>query len=563
MASSPPRAFGGSNLGAFARFVGPSGFFLIALVVVAHVLYSPLGFNPTDDGLQLAFARRVAHGEVPHRDFLSVRPALSYYLWAPSLRLGDSVIVATRGLVWLEWGILVWLWTRVLVRRILRHALAPVEELALTTVGFMVGFHNFPVMPWHTIDGLFLLSLGLALTKARSRGWRATGWCLVGLAPLVKQSYAPAVLLLLLMGRERAKPWAWGSAIVPGLVYAMVMAASGALGDALAQLTSNPRFLATAVLTYPVTYPLFPLVVVGAAGWAFLWDKAGKRTKLWGAVALAAAGIVPPLALLNIFAPQMFSIHLFGVALGLAAGLALVRCFSQGGLPCAAVLRRVGTLLAEALILAWTSAISIAVNYPALAVGILWCALFAALFRPWRILFSSLRWRQLAAVALIVVTAGAFHYGRTNLIYRERPACELTARLDGVLAGGLGVRTNPRVREMLAELRDLATSATQASVRYAVLPDCAAWWIGALQPNPLPFIWDNEVELPGPLRARAVEALRQTRGRVRFFVTRYETDSLAEGLRPLRPRYPATQALRSMARKLGETRYFEIYELSD
>lgn len=558
--SSPPHAFVRLMVLSCYRIVGPSGFLLGAFVLAAHLLYSPLGFNPTDDGLQLAFARRVADGEVPHRDFISVRPPLSYYLWAPALLLGDHVILGARAVVWLEWALVTWIWTRLMVRRVLRHALMPAEELALAAVGFMVGSHSFALMPWHTVDGLLLLSVGLALTKSRCAGWRILGWGIVGMAPVVKQSFAPAVPLLLLLGRDRGRWWAWASGLAPAVAYVVAMFACGALEETVKQLTANPRFLATALLTYPVTYPFFPFVVGSSAVWMWAWQKWRRRAeKALAFMVLAAAAIVPPLAFLNVFVPQSFSIHLFAVALGLGVGGALVRPSRVGSQARSPVARRVLEVLGEGLVVAWASAISVAVNFPALAAGILWCALFALLFRQWRTVFPLLQWRRWAALGLVLVTAVAFHYGRTHLIYRERPASELTARLDGILPGAAGVRTNPRTRELLAELRDLATSATQTSVRYALLPDCAAWWIAAPQTNPLPFVWDNEVELPAPLRARVIEALAHVRGPVRFFVTRYETDSLAELLRPLLPRYPATQALRSMMRKVGQTTYFDIY----
>ena len=56
-------------------------FFLCILVpIIFHLIFSKYGFNPTDDGHVLANSKRILFGEVPHKDFISVRPAGSAYL---------------------------------------------------------------------------------------------------------------------------------------------------------------------------------------------------------------------------------------------------------------------------------------------------------------------------------------------------------------------------------------------------------------------------------------------------------------------------------------------------
>jgi hypothetical protein len=44
------------------------------VAAAAHLLYSSLGLNPTDDGFTLAYARRILDGQIPHRDFVIIRP---------------------------------------------------------------------------------------------------------------------------------------------------------------------------------------------------------------------------------------------------------------------------------------------------------------------------------------------------------------------------------------------------------------------------------------------------------------------------------------------------------
>ena len=64
-----------SKLYNYAYFVLVTSF-----VLIFHLIFSKYGFNPTDDGHVLAHAKRILNGEIPHRDFISIRPAMSSFL---------------------------------------------------------------------------------------------------------------------------------------------------------------------------------------------------------------------------------------------------------------------------------------------------------------------------------------------------------------------------------------------------------------------------------------------------------------------------------------------------
>src|SRR5918912_610006 len=86
-----------------ARSAGLSaGFLFVAGVsLVAHLLFSSLGFNPTDDGFILAYSRRLLDGQVPHRDFISIRPVGSSYLHLIEVVIGgDYTLWISRLFVW-------------------------------------------------------------------------------------------------------------------------------------------------------------------------------------------------------------------------------------------------------------------------------------------------------------------------------------------------------------------------------------------------------------------------------------------------------------------------------
>lgn len=531
------------------------------LAGACHVLYSPLGFNPTDDGFQLALARRVWEGEIPHRDFVDVRPGLSAYLWAPLAAMrSDRVLLWGRWWVWVQWAAIAWMWSR-LYESALRFRLLPAERLAAAGVTFLLGAHSFPVMPWHTIDGLFFLSLGAYLAQSSCHGQWGAAWLAVGCAPLFKQGYLPGAVLVLGASPERFRVRGWLLAGLPALIFAGWLAAKGALWETWNQMSANAsRLLTVGFLVYPVVHPLFGVVVAAGAIAAWSIRSLGERRLLrLGAILVAGGSVLPPVCWWVLFQPSIGAIHLFALALGLLGG-ATVACALGWG---SAHLRRVLPVALAAVGTSWASAISVAVNYPGLAAGILWLTSVSILFPWWIRVCGSRRSRTLLACVLLVATAVIFHEIRLHAIYRDRPARELSVPLDGILPGARGIRTNARTAAMLGQLRDVATSLSRQGRAVAVLPDCAALWVASGERPPLPVTWDNEVELPTEtLRRRVRDAIAARACSLTILVSRYETEELAWRLVPLRPRYPVTQWVRQHFRKIAETEFFELYESS-
>ena len=142
---------------------GIAGFlFIFVTAGLSHFFFSPLGFNPTDDGFILAYSRRILDGQVPHRDFISIRPILSAIVHAPEMVIGrDHTFLTSRFVVWLQFASMAWLWVWIM-GTVTRLHLGLANKVLLALITFTVSVHTFPIMAWHTIDGLFFISIGLA-----------------------------------------------------------------------------------------------------------------------------------------------------------------------------------------------------------------------------------------------------------------------------------------------------------------------------------------------------------------------------------------------------------------
>lgn len=513
----------------------------LTLPLIAHGLFSRFGFNPTDDGLILAGARRLLEGQVPHRDFVWVRPPLSLALHAPVVAWGGEYgFWISRGVVWLELAALAWIVAGLAARGagIDRYGWS---RIALAAAAFALGVHDFPIMAWHSIDALLLAAGGIALLAAEPPGGGKTvlGAFSCGAAALCRQNFAlVAPVAIVLSGRWR-RPAPWVAALAPGALYALYLSATGAWGDAAVQLGAHGAGASLdAGLTAFLRRPEVPAGLVAGL-------TAGLAGRRWPRTGAALAALVVAFAALLIpLAPGLFFERGSFLLFGAAAGLALTE---RAGLRWTAVV---------ALTLAWSVAVSIGYNSPALGAGALAAALLAPLARC---ASGSGNVARVGLAGVVVVSLAAAGVGRARFVYRDDAPARLTASLAGALPGGSGILTNPTTR---AFLDDLAAARELAGGRpCVVLPDGAGLWPFAVPANPLPVDWAQRIELGDPrLVARVDEALDRFRGRGVAIVQKVRASSLANGPRPLGEAYEVVEHVRATWRLVAETRYFLVFE---
>jgi hypothetical protein len=138
----------------------------------------------------------------------------------------------------------------------------------------------------------------------------------------------------------------------------------------------------------------------------------------------------------------------------------------------------------------------------------------------------------------------------------------LTAKLDGVLAGAAGVRTNPNTFEVLSDLRGLVDQLNGR--RYALVVDFPGWWAKSAQANPSPTDWPQSIELcTEGLQDRFSSRMVALRGNTVFVVQKVQATTLADGFIPVgndNLYYGAAVWIRHTFRKVGETRFWDLYE---
>lgn len=542
------------------RFAWPPAGLLFLLVVplALHLAYSWMGYNPTDDGFVLAYARRILEGQIPHRDFISIRPAGSAYLHAPLVLLaGKYAYWLSRYVVWLQLAVVSWCWVS-LIDQGARLDLSKLEKIALAFLGIAFCENLTLHAIWHTTDGLFLTTLGIYLAARRGRRSILFGYGLLGAAVVCKQSFvfvAPVVLLLI--GDWRSYR-AWLAMALPGLAYLLMLVVSGAFGDAWLQLTAHSELKKVGFDRFYDSVELLRGGVLGFLAAAMLArDDDGERRWLhWlrvgvGAAVLAGIVIVAARAIvLRHFAKTTF------LMFGATGGLTVAYLFRKE--------REMGRLGLLTTLCAWSVALSIGAPSPSRAGGLLAIFLLAVSYRALQRLGA--RSEQPLRIVLCTLCAfAALHWTQTRgrVLYRERPSRDLTCSLDGIFPGARHIRSNPNTCKVLADLHQVV--ANLGGRRYAIVPDFPGYWVEAKQANPLVIDWPQKIELTNPkLRKRVFDQVRAERGKLVFIVQKFLAADFSKGKkRKMRDGggfYPIVGLVKHTYHKVGESEFFELYQ---
>lgn len=546
-----------------ARVHALSILFLVLVPISAHLLFSSLGFNPTDDGFTLAYSRRIIEGQIPHRDFISIRPALSPVLHIPFVLWGgDYTYMASRLFVWFQLACIAWIWVSLLEKGTAARSFSSLEKVSIGLICFAVSAHVFPIMAWHTIDGLFLMSIGCALCLTGNSTTKTIGYLLISLAYLCKQSFIFVAPLTLVVLSDWRNTKYWLAILAPGALYTTLLLITGAMPDGILQLTSQTNIVSTGFGAYFNREALLG-VVVGYLCTRLIMGSTPLRLPLsrvsqeW--LGLATLAVIPPLYVSWTFVTGTYIyVTSFGV-FGLAVGV--LGCILLDSVEWRLLQLRVGLLV---LIMAWSSSISIGKNTPNLGSGELLALLSAYTYPAIRQKLDKPGSKYVYAgglLALSVTVIASFGTARTLFIYRDQAAPSLTRKLDAILPGGKGIRTNENTYEFLLNLHEAIRIAQDLGSTYSIIPDGAGWWVKSAQANPLSIDWAWPTELDRPeLVLRVTSQLESMRSSNIAIVQKVEAKDLARGFVPLDDKYYAVvEYVRSHFSKIYETSLFELY----
>ncbi len=576
----------------------PVTILLVLIVVSLTILYAALripsteGFNPSDDGVILAQSYRILNGEIPHRDFISIRPAGSAIMHMVNYLSPLPLELSARWLVWFEFLITSILLTSCLAGswfKVLRKPLFLLVIGSSVVVMFILNQNHYNLFPWTTIDALFWFSLALYgwyklknNPAGRHQRWQVLVFFAAAMALLCRQTFAlPSLLLILRMiiwetGKEKALrkrnflrllPSAL-IGLIPGWIYLAVLTFTGSWPDFLQQLGGRNELWETGFARFYHTFWHSPLLVLyGLAlvsGLIKMWIAESGRITYWIDLAIMIQKLISflvkvALVFLVFLKPdQLFALSfLFFWILVLDVFLIYL---NETALP------RWTWPVFWILLASWTSAISLGDNAPVFATG--WLAGTAMLmqikdFRN-RIYRHAKPYQWIATVIivplLVVLSLGA----QRSVNYRDLPANRLTHDGGAVFPGLAGIKISPDLSAYLTEIKKLYLDFGSPAGRFAVWPNNALIYPLLGTKNPFPLDWMQAAEFVGSedrINESIAKALKTSE--LVVLVEKMNVKWIAANEVPVDSRladYPYLSLLDSLAVAVDvESRFFRVY----
>ncbi len=533
-AESPPvgHEFKGQGLSLTPRKVA-IGYSVGAGILMAYLalLNSTHTQSPMDDGYVLALAWRVIHGEIPHRDFIYVRPALTpllHTLWFlfperlqfQAARLGYHVWM---GAVFLlpPWAV-IW-----------RSRLDVWQVFAVFSTSFMGWiFANscFQPMPWYTVDGVLFSTLSLVAFQfaGRSRSrvgvWLCLGGAMSSCALLAKQNFAlmapafgiAAAFLIRSRLQEFRQRFRAGLLVATGLLLPLLLlltylAGNSALQECWFQIHSYTDPGAAYGFGYGAYVPESTWDAAAVCFFALLGGLVGGGAPLgtsWGVLERVARILAFPL----FFASLAQGVPLLGNGLPYSRTMLLrFAAFLLANFARKALSRRsqetkkasewdgTGWFCSGAILTAWSSSISYGYTVPNLGYAPVGCALAYVLvqseFKPflrrgltvWMGLILAFTYRQLVLQDEAQVGAG---------FQKGDPHSDLSLLYPKF---GPTLTTHPLTFERYQNLKGLSEALGRkfASRPTVVYPEFPLYYFLSGRRNPMAVDWwyPNEIEV--------------------------------------------------------------------
>lgn len=451
-------------------------------------------FGDTDQGYLQGLAWRVFRGETVYGDFDYVRPPFSpwfHSVWFQLFGVSGGLLAGRMFMVF-QLAIAGWCQLEMLGQG---RGSKGKNHIWLFLAVFFLSLHNFPAMPWHTVDGVFWGSIGLWLLSRDSKALFA-GWILIGFAVLTKQSFylLPFLAILWLMLDTSKSPKKSLSQLGIMLVLAMpVVYFSWDFWADMLSWTSGASSIPELIQVGIVGY-LLPLALavgcIAATEWLHRSGRAEVASWIYPAVVAGLAGIwLAKMVMTQASTPPPFRMAhiLFWIAVW-EAGKMVVKKEPEGV---------VWWLL---LGLGWCASLSWGYQTPILvAAPLLWILRDGIHRSSLRVVFP--------LIPLCLITISGFFYP-----YREiQKLSPVPEKLSEAYPALQFIHPGPEIQAELMELDSLRNSYPGS---FTVLPNWPQVHVLTGTDNPLRIDWAHNTEarfetdfdtyLPGLLRCEVI-----------------------------------------------------------
>jgi hypothetical protein len=504
-----------------------NSFILISFAIFAGtiILYTLLGmissegFNPSDDGVILAQAYRLILGQVPHLDFISIRPVGSGFLHSIHFISPLPLEISARWFVLLQYLAysLVWVWVMVRFTSIRKYQ-GLIFYVLLGIWAFLLNQNHYNMFPWTTIDALFWMMLALSFYLPDPYAiFRKNAFLKVFLAvffatmaALSRQTFILPSLILyggfiyhgIKSHNVKILIPAMIAGLLPYLVYAYILIYNEAFPYFIEQMTGRTELYQTGIRKFYLEFWKTPAIWVYSfiilALIVYRLTESGKTGSLYRISLLPVGRIIfAMLFVISGFAVFLSPSDLFGLSFMNFWLLILLWIFEE---ICSSVNRQQRNWFFWILMVSWTSAISLGDNSPVFATGLLNATgLGYILLKFSERGFSFRKLARLQAMGAVLLLAAIIISVniQKKVNYRDVPSSEQENVIGDIFPEFGDIRTNNYSFSYLEEIDRLYRELGFPKGRFVVLPNAAIIYPVIGTPNPMPVDWMQEAEFTG------------------------------------------------------------------
>jgi hypothetical protein len=536
-----------------------ASFISLLVIICINILVDYVGnegFNPSDEGVIIAQSYRIVNGEVPHKDFVSIRPAGSGILHTIHFLSPFSLIQSMRWLVIIQFfsiALIMAVVLKILLEEDLGLKMSLIQFIIVLILAYTLNVLDYNLFLWTTIDALMLSVVAFIFLIAlpnQTYIFQVIALFLISWAVLCRQTFilpAMALFLSVFINNIKQHRFFRGVSLMmiglsPIIAYVFWLFIKGGFGDFISQMTGRTELFETGVIQYlkyflkSYSLPLH-LLVFGLFIANTLERKSNTRLKI---LLSSKSYYLSILIMLYMFVIIFYhfldgnqNIYFLPFELfWLCLDMFLLSWISVK------ISQKTFHTVLFVLFISWTSSISLGDNSPVFASGllsvmILYLSMLINRVQVLKDRDESVRLLAFGFVLVLGVFISSF-VGQRMWNYRDLPSKELTFNLSEVHPNFYKIKTNEITGKYYLELKQIFESLPDAKNKTIVLPNNAIFYPIFDSKNPLPLDWMQPAEYIGQ-EARifnAVLTLCKTPGYY-FIVDKIESKNMAFEIEPL------------------------------
>lgn len=443
-------------------------------------LYTPYGLENGDMGSIFGISWSMYNGYIPHVDFYYIKPAFPPFFHSLFLYLTeDFAYIINRGFYYVQVFTFAWLTVDLLKAHF--KSINANSQYFLATLAAIITIHNYPPMPWNTIDGVFFMVIGLyILLKKDNWYWIALATLCISLGVLSKQSFyfMPVFITAYLVWNKAYIKL--GTFIAFGVVFAMssigILYALGAWEPFIAQtfsFTSGGSFIEAGFKNYiRAAYQNWNWLLLAIV---LLWATGKKEVSSVIGTGITIAYVLIAGALLYFYLGQdsyhTVKAFVFQIWFLLAVGYTLYSAVTSN--------QKKYRLLLLLLCLSWCASISNGFKTPISYAVPLVISLFVYLQENKSEVIH--RWASMGVLAAFI---GVFYVGYQT-VYNDSDRRELTYNMGDIFTRLSGIKSDEATYKQYEQLKQLDAKYDN----YTILPSMTLGHYVTNTKNPIGVDW--------------------------------------------------------------------------